>query len=132
MLIEVEQTIITGLRSAELNKCIAEQEQERQRVEREIAEQKHKEEMFSELPTIVAKLMNKINGEAEAGNTYFEYVWWENVRVGLCGIGYKRFVEHFNNIEPMLKELGYNVYFSYYSDSWRRKSGKICQLRISW
>jgi hypothetical protein len=132
MLIEVEQTIITGLRSAELNKLIAEQEQERQRVEREIAEQRHKEEMFSELPTIIAKLMNKINDEAEAGNTRFEYVWVESARVGLCGIGYKRFAEHFDNIEPMLKELGYNVYFSFYSDSWRKKSGKICHLSIYW
>lgn len=128
----VEGVTIIGLRSAKMNSEIAEQEQERQALEREIARIKHENEMDAEFPTILSRLMEKVDEQAEKGYKGFHYLWTEEMRVGLCRIGYNRFLEHYKRIKPILEELGYRTDIHTYSSSWRNKSGKIAELHIYW
>lgn len=126
---KVGEIVIAELRTAEENKEIAKKvnelkaEEERKREEeRKQREQKRAEEL---LPIIV----EKINNTALSGENCIEFTWFDNTKTEITCYDWKIFRK---NYQKYFEGLGYKIYDHYYSDSWRKKSGKIGYGVIYW
>ena len=115
---------VTVLRPAFMNKAIA--NAEKKRIDDEMKQQKEK---------VTAKvfhtLIELINNTSEKGGTNISFVWTTKHPTSndVCWADWHLCED---NIIPLLKNAGYRVDTYFYSESWRKQSGKIGTLYIYW
>ena len=147
---KVGEIEIVSLRPACENKMIAEAEwkrlvEEKRRKEEEERIRKEKERIREEeeerknailAKEIIVKLAKAINAKAERGSTWLDLEWNDNKKYdcdNYTDISWYDFINTFKYTRPMLESAGYEVKDVYqYSTSWRRRSGKIGHVSISW
>ena len=115
---------IVEFRPAALNRTIAEDKHKNQA---QAMEQRMKETTEQMLFTFI----NLINKKADAGLTRIVFDWTEKHSTDQ-GISWMSWKNCGDRIIPILESAGYRIYTSWYSDSWRRKSGRVGWMSIDW
>ena len=126
-----EEIAVIGFKTAKENHNIAAKvmkerraKEELERIEREAKEKKALEELYQ-------KLMDKINKEAEQGYIALQLDWRTDKNP--LGISIGSWELRQKEIQTFFGNLGYRIDDVYiYSDSWRRQSGKVGYVNISW
>ena len=93
---------------------------------REAQEQERKMKLLTRVPEILAFIMEDIEKATEKGCTWVNsYTWYE--KSVIWGMTYKEVVELAPVLADVLSKAGYNMSPepSWYSDSWRNRSGKV-------
>lgn len=140
---KVGEIEIISLRPACENKMIAEAEQKRKETERKRKaeeEERRKEEEARKnailAKAVIVELTKAINKEAENGGTRLYLGWHNRAKYdtdNYTNITWNDFINTFEYTRPLLESAGYKVGDIYqHSDSWRRRSGKIGYIHISW
>ena len=129
---KVGEIIVTELRPASLNAEITSAELARQAEIRAIEKAKRDKEDQMASAQVLAVLSEKMNAAAERGQ-HMIYLEWNRNSNPIKNLSFDRW-EHLvkNYIGDILKGLGYKIYSHEYSDSWKRKSGKIGHYSIHW
>lgn len=93
---------------------------------REAQEQERKMKLLTRVPEILALIMADVEKATEKGCTWVHsYTWYE--KSVIWGMTYKEVVELAPVLADVLSKAGYNMSPepSWYSDSWRSRSGKV-------
>lgn len=93
---------------------------------REAQEQERKMKLLTRVPEILALIMADVEKATEEGHSWVNaYTWYE--KSVIWGMTYKEVVELAPVLVDLLGKAGYNVRPepSWYSDSWRSRSGKV-------
>lgn len=129
---KVGEIIVTELRPASLNAEIMGIELARQAEIQAIEKAKRDKEDQLASAQVLAVLSERMNASAERGNSFIRLEWNHNSNP-IKGLSFERWEYLLENyIGSILKELGYKIYSHEYSDSWKRKSGKIGYYSIYW
>jgi hypothetical protein len=128
---KVGEIILIELRSAEENKEIATIEQEKQKEQALIKKAEQEQKNKNRAVRILTVLADVINKKAECGNTYLALSWAKGM-ASPYGISAEDWENCGELVGEMLALLGYSCTVHWYSSAWRKKSGKIGWLNISY
>lgn len=93
-------------------------------------EKEHQEKREESIKKIIEYLKRKIEERSSAG-----YTNWYSGEIYVNSYIYQtlfRFFDDMETIKNLFEEAGYKVWIYRYSDSWRRRSGKIATIHINW
>lgn len=128
---KIGEVVVAEVRTAEENKAIADNEiakrREEARIKKEQKEKKDMEIAASLLPIII----ENINSAADDGRKYINFDWTEKATVDK-GVSLRDWQVSKQYLSPILEKMGYKVNETWYSKSWRGKSGKIGGVGIYW
>ena len=129
---KVGEIIVTELRPASLNAEIMGIELARQAEIQAIEKAKRDKEDQLASAQILAVLSERMNTSAERGSGFIRLEWERNSNA-IKGLSFERWEYLYEQyIGKILNDLGYTVSRYEYSDSWKRKSGKIGYYSIYW
>lgn len=97
---------------------------EKEEQEREIQRQKNFEKRVKKICDYFSNLIEKAisNGDNSI---------WDTIMINTQTY-YNISPKVFEEVKKIFEQVGYNLYIDYYSDSWRRRSGKYACVNVSW
>lgn len=118
------------IKSAETMREIAEPGALAREIERLKQEKEYQEKREENIKKVIEYLKRRIEERSLAG-----YTSWSSGEIYANSYVYQtlyRFFDDMKTIKNLFEEAGYEVWVYRYSDSWRRRSGKIATIHIDW